>query len=511
MTNPILLGVDIGTSDTKVLATTLGGQEITVAATRTRWTNRSGGRAETDPEGLADSVIALMARVAQDAADRLGAVRVAAASFTGMAEAGVLLDRSNRPVAPIIAWFDPRGGAEIAAAPETFRVEFASRTGLPCNAMATVGKLLWMKAEGLAPHGGTWFNVPEFVAHRLGAQPATEWSLASRTGLLDQGTADLWPAALELLGAGPGLIPPRVAAGTPLGRIGDAAPEILRGAVLTVAGHDHAVAAVGSGAVGPTDVFDSFGTAEAFVRAVDVEMAPSARSRLAEIGITTGRHVLPDRHVLLAGSKAGLLLRRTLELLGSADPDGRERLDRAAMDRLADPDRSVGVAVTGAANTDGVLQISVDNDGTGPADLWLATIDHITAESERLLAAMAAEVGPSERTVIAGGWTRMSSIRRAKSASLPHVRYSDRSQAGAFGAALFAAHAVEAAAMLATADRHDAIGIDEPSGPTQEFAAAFAAGRVGVPRVARSPSDSVTDRAGAAAPATIRTPEETRT
>jgi len=65
--------------------------------------------------------------------------------------------------------------------------------------------------------------------------------------------------------------------------------------------------------------------------------------------------------------------------------------------------------------------------------------------------------------------------------------------------------------VLATAHRHDAIGIDEPSGPTQEFAAAFAAGRVGVPRVARSPSDSVTDRAGAAAPATIRTPEETRT
>jgi sugar (pentulose or hexulose) kinase len=508
--SPILLGVDIGTSDTKVLATTLGGQEITVAATRTRWTNRSGGRAETDPEALADSVIALMSRVAQDASDRVGAVVVAGASFTGMAEAGVLLDGRNRPAAPIIAWFDPRGGAEIAAAPEAFRVEFAARTGLPCNAMATVGKLLWMTAEGLTPRAGSWLNVPEFVAHRLGAQPATEWSLASRTGLLDQSTADLWPTALDLLGAGPGLIPPRVCAGTPLGRIGDAAAEILRGAVLTVAGHDHPVAAVGSGAVGPTDVFDSFGTAEAFVRAVDTEIAPPARSRLADLGITTGRHVLPGRRVLLAGSKAGLLLRRTLELLGSADPDGRERLDRAAMDRMTDADRSTGATVSGADNTDGVLRISVEGDGTGPADLWLAAIDHITAESERLLAAMAAEVGPSERTVIAGGWTRMSSIRRAKSASLPHVRYSDRSQAGAFGAALFAAHAVEAAAVLATAGRPDAVGIDEPSGPTQEFAAAFAARRMDASRAA-GPSNSVTDRAGAAAPATIRTPEETRT
>jgi len=509
MTDPILLGVDIGTSDTKVLATTLGGQEITVAATRTRWTSRSGGRVETDPEVLADSVIALMARVAHDAADRVGPVHVAGVSFTGMAEAGVLLDGRNRAAAPIIAWFDPRGGAEIAATPKGFRDEFAARTGLPCNAMATVGKLLWLAAEGLAPPAGTWLNVPEFVAHRLGAAPATEWSLASRTGLLDQGTADLWPAAFDLLGAGPGLIPPRVSAGTPLGRIGPAAPGILYRAVLTVAGHDHPVAAVGSGAVGPTELFDSFGTAEAFVRAVDVEISPSARSRLAGVGITTGRHVLPDRRVLLAGSKAGLLLRRTLELLGSADPDGRERLDRAAIDRLTDPDRSTGVAVSGADNTDGVLRISVDNDGTGPADLWLATIDHITAESERLLVAMAAEVGPSENTVIAGGWTRMSSIRRAKTASLRHVRYSDRSQAGAFGAALFAAHAVDAAAVLAAAGRSDAVGIDEPSGPTPEFAAAFAAGHMIEPGAARP--NSVTDRAGARAPAATRTPEETRT
>jgi len=402
-------------------------------------------------------------------------------------------------VAPIIAWFDPRGGAEIAAAPEDFRTEFPARTGLPCNAMATIGKLLWMAGEGLAPAAGTWLNVPEFVAHRLGAASATEWSLASRTGLLDQSTADLWPAALDLLHTGPGLIPPRISAGTPLGRASRSAPEILRGAVLTVAGHDHPVAAVGSGAVGPTDVFDSFGTAEAFVRAVDVEIAASARTRLADGGITTGRHVLPDRWALLAGSKAGLLLRRTLELLGSADPDGRDRLDRAAMDRLSDPDRSLGAAVSGADNIDGVLRITVDNDGIGPADLWLAAIDHITAESERLLEAMAAEVGPSTKTVVAGGWTRMSSIRRAKTASLPHVRFSDRSQAGAFGAALFAAHAVDAAAVLAAAGNPDAVGIDEPSGPTQEFAAAFAAGRL------------TTDRVGATAPAAIRTPEETRT
>jgi sugar (pentulose or hexulose) kinase len=502
LTQPILLGVDIGTSNTKVLATTLDGRELAEASTTTRWTSRRGGQSDTDPAGLADAAIALMAQVAAAAAETVGSVQVAGAGFTGMAEAGVLLADDQLPVAPIIAWFDPRGAAEINSTPDDFRAQFTGRTGLPCNQMATLAKLLWVRDSGALPQRCRWFNVPEFVAHRLGATPATEWSLASRTGLLDQGTGELWPAALELLDrsdsadSADGLIPPRVFAGTPLGRVSGNVPDVLRGAVLTVAGHDHPVAAVGSGAVGPTDLFDSFGTAEAFVRAVDVELGPQARVRLADLGITSGRHVLAGRSVVMAGSRAGLLLRRTLALLDAADPVGRDRLDRAALARLADADRNTGVSVSGADNTDGVLRITVDSDDAGPADLWLATLGHVIDESERLLAAMTSEVGPSERTVIAGGWTRMSSVRQAKSASLPHVRYSDRSQAGAFGAALFAAHAVDAAAVLAATGTGDAVGIDTPTGPTQEFAAAFAGAL---------PHDPI----GAAASVTTRAPEET--
>ena len=159
VTDP-LLGVDIGTSDTKVLATTLGGQKSQSPATphpmdqSLGWPDRDRSRGAGRLGHRADGA----GGAGRRRPPRCGPV--AAAWFAGIAEAGVLLDRSNRPVAPIIAWFDPRGGAEIAAAPETFRVEFASRTGLPCNAMATVGKLLWMKAEGLAPHGGTWSDIP---------------------------------------------------------------------------------------------------------------------------------------------------------------------------------------------------------------------------------------------------------------------------------------------------------------------------------------------------------------
>ena len=54
-------------------------------------------------------------------------------------------------------------------------------------------------------------------------------------------------------------------AGTAAGRGDGAALPGHRGAVLTVAGHDHLVAGVGVGAIAPGDVLDSCGTAEAFV------------------------------------------------------------------------------------------------------------------------------------------------------------------------------------------------------------------------------------------------------
>ena len=168
MTTTVLLGVDIGTSDSKVLVTTGSGEEILAVSERTRWNVRPKAHTDTDPEALARAVFALMDRAVAAAAEQVGPVRVAAVAFTGMAEAGVLLDPAGRPTHPIIAWFDPRGTAEVAALPADFRRDFPGRTGLPLTPMATLFKLLWMRSQGTAM-AGPWLHVPEFLAHRLGA------------------------------------------------------------------------------------------------------------------------------------------------------------------------------------------------------------------------------------------------------------------------------------------------------------------------------------------------------
>jgi sugar (pentulose or hexulose) kinase len=490
MTSEILLGVDIGTTDSKVLATTRDGQEVCLASGRTPWTSRSARLTQTDADAVVASLVQLMVEATDAARGRLGAVRVSGIAVTGMAEIGVLVDDDGRPAHPAIAWFDPRGEAEINSTPLAFREEFAGRTGLPVNSLCSLAKLLWLRGQGVSAAGRRWLNLPEFLVHRLGGAQGSERSLISRTGLIDQDGPVVWEAALDLLDADRSLVGPVVSAGTPMGRVvAGRAPSALVGAVLTVAGHDHPVAAVGCGVTGTDELFDSFGTADALVRSTSTMPPPAARARLADHGINAVQHVLAGQAVLLGGTKAGLLLRRTLELLDATSGERRDALDATAVAASSvgsvradhagssvgseNPNGSKGLAVTGAANNDGVLRITVLGDGFGPAALWQAALDNGALEADRLLDTMAEFAGPVRRTVVAGGWIRMASVRAAKAAALPGVEFSQRRQAGAFGAAVFAGHAAEFAdSMTATGDP-SAVGIDKPSGPDGTYITAF--------------------------------------
>ena len=85
--------------------------------------------------------------------------------------------------------------------------EFAGRTGLPAGAQVSVAKLLHLRNAGVDLRDVRWFNLPEFVAATMGADGVSEYSLASRTGLLDQDTGQPWLELLEHLGAVPAPAP----------------------------------------------------------------------------------------------------------------------------------------------------------------------------------------------------------------------------------------------------------------------------------------------------------------
>ncbi|MGF1648217.1 MAG: FGGY family carbohydrate kinase [Kineosporiaceae bacterium] len=450
----VVVGVDVGTTDTKALVVGADGRELADAAVATTW-QRDGVHAETTPDRLRDGMVAAVRAALDTAAARHGrALHGIGIGITGMAESGVLLDPSGAVRAPVVGWFDPRGGDELARLPADVLAALPAVTGMAVSPLCTAAKLAWLGGRGLGPTPGCrWRNVPEHLAGTLGGEPATEPSLASRTGLFDQADGGPWQAGLAAVGASADLFGPVVAAGTSLGRVSDPALPALSGAHVVVAGHDHPVASVGAGAWEDDDLFDSFGTAESVLRSVSSPLSGDQRRRLVGLGLTSGSHVLEGRWVVSGPTRAGMVLRRVLDALGLADQAGRDRLDAAwrqpAGDAAGHPPGSPSggpseVVVTGAGMADTDVTVRLVADPVGPGAVWAAALDHTSAAVAALAERIDAEVGTRRRRVVAaGGWTRMSSVRAAKALVMPDVSVSARRQAGAYGAATLAAWAAD--------------------------------------------------------------------
>ncbi|MEV6634735.1 FGGY family carbohydrate kinase [Actinoplanes sp. NPDC051470] len=509
-------GIDLGSTGIKLLVTDLDGVELAAEQVPTPWRPGPGGTTELDATDLLFCVQELLTRTTE---------KIEAIAIAGMGETGMLIDATGRAVTPGYAWFDPRGAEQAAAFPPGVRSEFTGRTGLPLGAQVSAAKLAYLRDQGVQLSGLRWLNLPEFVAMALGARAAVEHSLISRTGLIDQDTGRQWPAMLHALGVDETFLPPLLDAGTLWGlaasdATGDttsavggtaeaaggatgavsarswtrgaeswtggaesaeggtgkaiaasdaasriAVPANMAGALITVAGHDHLVAAEAGGGLPPDHYHVSMGTAEVLLRVIDAPLGFEARGRLADHLINEVRHVVPGKHVLVAGVKSGLLLRRALQTAGITDRAGRDVLDTGVMALPFEGAVPVGaIEVSGARNDDGVLKLTVRGDGATPAEVFGAVLRHSNDEIAELIRAMDRELPPAISATLTGGWAGMAAVRRARSRVLPALSVSGREQETAYGATRAAARLLRAAsATSATPADHDPTSSDHPT------------------------------------------------
>jgi sugar (pentulose or hexulose) kinase len=440
----VVVGIDIGTTSSKAVARSTARYGTHYVEQPTPWHTASCGQTEIDPYRLVEVAVELIGRAVRVAESAWGPVRVRSIGVTGLAESGVLLDAAGRPAAPVIAWFDHRGGHELEQvgreSPE-FAATFERTTGLRWSSQASLAKLLWLRTSGHpAGPASTWLSVPEWIVFALGGDPVREPSLASRTGLIDQGTGEVWPDALAVAGLSAGILPAERPAGVRAGYLRhDGVVSGAAGAVLTVAGHDHPVAAIGVGAVEADELFNSSGTADVLARSIPGTLDEIQRQCVVSAGWSIGRHVLPDTSLLLAGVSGGLLLRRVLATLGAESGQARAALDHASLDV---GDLPAGLSVTGDGRTQDDVVIRIQ-DGASPATVWTAAVRYTAAQARLFLDDIEKVVGPHRRAVAAGGWTQMASVRAAKAAVIDAMSFSPVVQPGATGAAALAAFALD--------------------------------------------------------------------
>ena len=419
---PLLVGVDVGTTRVKAGLISLDGTELGQAAVPTVWQRRpTGAQARPDDfvQAVGDVLVVLLKRAPPG--------EILGVGVTSMAETAVLADSDGRALGPAVAWYDRRAESDVAdMEAELTREEIDHQTGLGIGPIPTVAMLRWLMRTHPEVRGAVKvLSVSEWVVHSLGGTIAAEPSLASRTGALAINGRRWWPEVIEWAGLPETIFSDLLPAGASWGhvRAPSGALRRLEGAALTVAGHDHLVAAIGSGVTTAGQVMDSCGTAEALVRAIPADAARDPAQGLPR-GIATGWHALEGHYCLLAGLPLGIDLTPLLARLGASHRRGRASVDDAAL-----------------AVLDGRL---ADAEVPPAVREWLTALQVTVRRATASLQGLEELGGPIAELRISGGWAANPVLRRLKMDAFPDTVYPRVVEAGARGAALLAGKAAGA-------------------------------------------------------------------
>lgn len=415
----VLIGLDVGTTRVKALAVDPSGAVLVQDERPTPW-QHDGALSQIDPSELAAVCIALAGEVGTGH-------RVCGIGVTSVAETAVLIDETGKPCAPAFAWHDPRGewSPILEAVGAT---EFHCATGMKLNSKPSISKVLWQyeHVDG-ARNAVRMFSVADWIVRELGGEEVAELSLVSRSGMFDIVEREPWTVANELVGA---LIPDRrIVAGEHAGVGGGAIPDVLRGAALTSAGHDHQAAAFAMGASRHGALLDSLGTAEALL----LTISPSTRELVgyfAERDINVGWGVIPDHLVVLAGMLTGLCLERVSAMLGASTREQRAAIANAALRT----DRS-GVDLGITRMDHDRLEFNHDIAEFDPGLVWRVAVEDLTGHSAEIQAIIEAQLGPHKDAMVTGGWLHDAMVRAAKQEQFPAFSTSQVAEPGALGAA----------------------------------------------------------------------------
>ena len=155
----LLLGIDLGTSLTKVAAFTTGGEVVSFHTAPTPITWDGPEQAHHDPLGLWEVVCVLLQQVILEVDPK----KLACVGISSFGEAGVLVSSDGRPQTPILAWFDTRPiglleGLDLQA--------LRRKTGVPADHTYSLSKILW-HAKQLEITNLTWLSTADWIAYRL--------------------------------------------------------------------------------------------------------------------------------------------------------------------------------------------------------------------------------------------------------------------------------------------------------------------------------------------------------
>jgi xylulokinase len=328
---PLLLGIDVGTSSVKAVLLDLRGNLCAVCQAEYPLHHIRPAWVEQEPEdwwrATCQAVREALAKVPR------ASERVLGLAVSSQAPTLLPLDRSGRPLRPAMIWMDRRAESEAAGLTELLGAEEIHRiTGNRPDAFYVAARLLWLRNHEPEVLRRTWqfVQVNGFVNYRLTGRLAMDPAHAVLLQLRNYATGEWSEALCSACGVDPAQFPEVMESHRVQGEVTVEAADatgLLPGTPVMAGTVDSASAALEVGVVEPGIAAEMTGTST-------VVIIPNDRGFTAPALIAMP-HALPGIHLLLGAMvSSGGCLRWFRDQLGQLEVQAATEQRADAFDLL---------------------------------------------------------------------------------------------------------------------------------------------------------------------------------
>lgn len=304
-----LLGIDVGTTGCKAVAFNAEGHILASAYREYPLETPKPGWAELDSNRVwADARACIGEVAAQTQSDPISALAVSC-----QGEAVTPVDADGNFLANAVVSFDTRTEPYVAQWEEKFgRQRIFEATGQPLASLFTALKMQWFRDNQpeVLDKAQYILGYEDLVYHKLGVEPATDYTLAARTLFFDVPKKDWNDEFMAFAGVKRSQMPAAKPSGTLIGTVADYVAGELglpKGVKVVTGGHDQPCQMLGAGATEPGVAAYGIGTVECIGPAFSEFLA---NEKMLASNICTYHHTCPDLYIALVYNYTGGILLR---------------------------------------------------------------------------------------------------------------------------------------------------------------------------------------------------------
>ena len=287
-----IIGIDIGTSNTKAIAFSGNGAVLESSNVSYGALQPSSGYHEQDPLVFFKAVLGTL----EEVISKTKGHQLKGISFSSAMHGLMAVDKDGTPLTNIITWADLRSrtySEQLRQSEAGKRIY--ERTGTPIHPMAPLSKLIWMRHEDPVTFAATYkfISIKEYIFFRLFGEYLVDYSIASATGLFDIYTLDWNDEALLTAGIHKGQLSTPVTTTHSVKGLSEEFTESLglnEDVPFIIGGSDGCLANLGSNAVDPGDTAITIGTSGA-VRMISTKPQHDSKGRIFNYVLADNKYV----------------------------------------------------------------------------------------------------------------------------------------------------------------------------------------------------------------------------